>query len=265
MNARARKPGARMNARTADRRALYEIAVQRPDVMIGFIEELFAQVRRREPRVLREDFAGTAHLSSTWAAGDDRRRAVGIDNDPAVLAWARRHNVETLGEAGRRVELVESDVMDTRRSADVVVALNFSHFIYKRRADLRAYLRHARRCVRPGGMFICDAFGGPGSIQPCADERHFGSFTYIWEQKSFNPLTNETDCRIHFRFPNGSTRRNAFRYDWRMWSLPELRELLEEAGFDDLAIYFESEDGYIADVDAVDCDAWVAYLVALRD
>ncbi len=26
--------------------------------------------------------------------------------------------------------------------------------------------------------------------------------------------------------------RRAFRYDWRLWTIPELAEMLEEAGFD---------------------------------
>ncbi len=265
MCARQRKPPAALTARNADRHALYETAVQRPDVMIGFIEDLFDHARDRPPCVLREDFCGTAYLSCHWAASGGDRRAIGVDIDPAVLDYGRTRHVETIGAAGRRIELIEADVLDVRKTADALVSLNFSHFIYKHRADLLAYLKHARRCVRPGGLFICDAFGGPGSISPCIDERRLGMFTYLWEQKRFNPLTHQIDCRIHFRFPDGSTKRNAFGYDWRMWSLPELRELLAEAGFSQIAVYFESEEGFIGDVDAVDLEAWVAYVVALRD
>lgn len=28
--------------------------------------------------------------------------------------------------------------------------------------------------------------------------------------------------------------RRAFRYDWRLWTIPELAEMLEEAGFDSM-------------------------------
>lgn len=254
-----------MNSRRADRHLLYETAVQRPQVVIGFIEDLFRLTRDRKPVLLREDFCGTANLSSCWAASDPLRRSIGVDNDAGVLAWATSHNVQPLGAAAGRVELIESDVLGVGTRADVLVSLNFSHFIYKQRDELRAYLKHAWRCIKPGGLMVLDAFGGPGSITPCADERPFGTFTYIWEQKSFNPLTHEIDCRIHFRFPNGSTQRNAFRYDWRMWSLPEIKELLAEVGFGEVGVYFESEEGFIGDVDAIDCDAWVAYVVALRD
>ncbi len=264
MSKPTRKPAASLTARNADRHALYEQSVQRPDVMIGFIEELFDMVRDRRPMTLREDFCGTAHLSSMWALSDDQRRAVGIDHDAAVLAYASQHNVAPLS-LDKRVELIRGDVLGSRRQADVAVSLNFSHFIYHARGDLLRYFAHARRCIKPGGLFICDAFGGPEAIRPCMDERRFSRFDYLWEQRSFDPLTNRIDCRIHFRFPNGSTMRDAFTYDWRMWSLPELRELLTEAGFDDLGIYFESEDGFIAESDDLEYDAWVAYVVAVRD
>jgi SAM-dependent methyltransferase len=265
MSAASRKPAAALSARNADPHALYEQSVQRPDVMIGFIEELFDHARDRAPRTVREDFCGTAHLAALWTCSGDHRRAIGVDHDAGVLGWARRHNVQPLGEARRRIDLIHGDVLDVRRQADAVVSLNFSHFTYHTRENLRRYFRHARRCVKPGGLFICDAFGGPESIRPCLDKRRFSRFEYHWEQRAFDPLTNRIDCRIHFRFPNGTALRDAFAYDWRMWSLPELRELLAEAGFDDLGIYFESEEGFIADFDAVDFEAWVAYVVALRN
>ncbi len=265
MSRGTRKPDAALTARNADPHALYEQSVQRPDVIVGFVEELFHHTRDRAPRILREDFCGTALLSSMWALSEPDRRAIGVDHDAAVLDWAQRHNVQPIGDAARRIDLVHGDVLHSRRQADALVSLNFSHFIHHDRAALLGYLRHARRCIKPGGLFICDAFGGPESIRPCLDERRFSRFDYLWEQRAFDPLTGRIDCRIHFRFRNGSVLRDAFAYDWRMWSLPELRELLAEAGFDDLGIYFESEEGFIADFDAVGFDAWVAYLVALRD
>lgn len=261
----ARKRISALTARTADRHALYEIAVQRPQIIVGFIEELFETLNDRSPRLLREDFCGTANLASTWVASASDRRAVGIDLDGDVLEWAEQHNRHPLAKAQRRLRLIEDDVLDVHTpKADVLVSLNFSHFIYKTPEDLLAYLKHARRCIKPGGMMILDAFGGPGSITPDVDERPFSDFDYLWEQAAFNPLTNEIICHIHFRFRDGTKLRCAFTYHWRMWSLPELNELLARAGFGDIGIYFESEDGFIADIDAVNLDAWVAYLVVLR-
>ncbi len=262
---RRRKPPAprALTPRSADRHALYEASVQRPEVMIGFIEDV-AEHHGLTPRVLREDFCGTANLAAHWAASGTDRRAIGIDLDAPVLDWAEQHNRAPLGDAGKRLHLLCDDVRNVRRRGDVLVSLNFSHFIYKRRETLRQYLRHAWRCLNRPGMLILDAFGGPASITPDIDRRNFANFTYLWEQAAFNPITSEILCKIHFQFPNGSMLRDAFVYDWRLWSLPELTELLLEAGFDDLDIYFESEDGFITELDPGDCDAWVAYLVAYK-
>lgn len=260
-----RKISTGLSAKSADIHQLYEVSVQQPQVMIGFIEELFDFIERPEPKVLREDFCGTAQLASMWVASESGREAIGVDIDAEVLAYAEEKNRVPLGEIAGLLKLVRGDVFEVTEKADVLLSLNFSHFIYKTRSELMTYLKHAKSCLNDGGMLILDAFGGPGSISPCEDERNFSSFTYIWEQGNYNPLTNEIDCHIHFKFSNGTTIRNAFNYDWRMWSLAEITELLEEIGFCDVTVYFESEDGFIGDPEAIDCDAWVAYIVALND
>ena len=49
-------------------------------------------------------------------------------------------------------------------------------------------------------------------------------------------------CHIHFAFPDGSRLKKAFTYDWRLWTLPEIRELLDEAGFSRITVYWEGID-----------------------
>ena len=262
MNANRKRPNL-YSQTSADRYELYEEAVQQPMVILGFIEELFEAYRGRDPLTLREDFCGTAQIASLWASSHDDRVSYGIDIDDEVIQWAHEHNVQPVTHAKDRIHLIVDDVMNVdQANNDVVLSLNFSHFIYKQRSQLLAYLKHARASLADDGLLILDAFGGPGSMDPGADSRSFSTFDYIWEQVSFNPLTNEIECHIHFRFPNGGMMRKAFVYDWRMWSLPELCELLEEAGFDGVAIYFESEDGFVSDTEEVNLTAWVAYIVA---
>lgn len=249
-------------ARHAEKHALYETAVQQPIVVIGFIEEIFAQMIGREPLVLREDFCGTAYLSSTWVRSRPDRKAVGVDIDAKVLRYAQRHHRKPLGDAAGRLTLVESDVLACRARADVLASLNFSHCIYKTRDAMVKYLTHARRRLADDGVMILDIYGGPDAQEPCLDKRRFGDFVYEWEQQSFDPITADVVNHIHFRFPDGSARERAFTYRWRLWTLPELREMLEQAGFTQLHICFESEDGYIEEPTAGAADAWVAYLIA---
>jgi hypothetical protein len=63
--------------------------------------------------------------------------------------------------------------------------------------------------------------------------------------------------------------KKAFSYNWRLWTLPEIREILEEAGFRNPTVYFEyrDEDGeglgewYSESKGAAD-SAWVANITA---
>jgi len=49
-------------------------------------------------------------------------------------------------------------------------------------------------------------------------------------------------CYIHFRLRDGARIERAFTYDWRLWTLPEVRDALEEAGFRDSVAYVEGWD-----------------------
>jgi hypothetical protein len=61
----------------------------------------------------------------------------------------------------------------------------------------------------------------------------------------------------------------AFSYDWRLWTLAEIRELLEEAGFSRVTFYWQGfdedgeGDGDFQPVDEGDADAgWICYITA---
>jgi hypothetical protein len=79
-------------------------------------------------------------------------------------------------------------------------------------------------------------------------------------------------CHIHFHFPDGSKLQNAFTYEWRLWSLPEIREVLQEAGFQTSTVYWQGTDAATGEGDGIfsptvvgDPDpGWIAYIVAER-
>jgi len=218
--------------------------VQAPEGDIEFFLRVFRRHFKRTPIVLREDFCGTAYLAAAWVQGGRRRRAVGIDLDPVPLDWGRREHVEKMTtEMRRRIRLIQADVRSmTRPKADVICALNFSYCVFKTRRDLGGYLKTAYRGLKAEGLFVCELYGGTEAVMPIEEEREVDGFTYIWDQESYDPITHETLCHIHFEFPDGSGRERAFTYDWRLWTIPEVRELLTEAGFRRTEVYWEETD-----------------------
>jgi len=76
-------------------------------------------------------------------------------------------------------------------------------------------------------------------------------------------------CHIHFRFEDKSWLRKAFTYDWRMWTLPELQELMTEAGFSNVQVYWEGTDedtgegngDYYPTNIGDDDPSWIVYIV----
>src|SRR5262245_34724867 len=111
-----------------DRHVLYEAAVQGVEYDLDFVERVHRGNSGRWPRLLREDFCGTAALAAAWAVRRPENRAWGVDHDARVLAWARAHRLPRLGEAASRVRLTRGDVRRRRGPLmDAVVALNFSY------------------------------------------------------------------------------------------------------------------------------------------
>ncbi|MGH8307864.1 MAG: class I SAM-dependent methyltransferase [Gammaproteobacteria bacterium] len=231
-------------AERADRHDLYQKSVQDVAWEMEFIERVFRERRGRAPMRLREDFCGTALAACEWVRRDRRHEAIGIDLDAEVLAWARQHNLPKLaGSAVQRLQLLEADVLTARTPpADMVLAFNFSYWIFKERSALRAYFCRVRASLVADGLLLLDAYGGYDAFREMRERQDFGRFTYIWEQAEYEPVSGHTTCHIHFAFPDGSRLKRAFSYHWRLWTLPELRELLLEAGFARVGVYLEGTD-----------------------
>ncbi len=92
-------------------------------------------------------------------------------------------------------------------------------------------------------MLLLDAYGGADSQRTSEETREVDDdFDYVWDQHRFDPIHHHVTNFIHFEFPDGSRIKRAFRYDWRLWSIPEIRELLQEAGFYKSEVYWEGTD-----------------------
>lgn len=258
----------------ADRHYLYQESVQDTQSEIDFVEETWAELRDRPAELLREDFCGTANTACEWVRRDRAHRAVGIDLDDEVLEWGELNNIAQLdADQQARIELLREDVVETLpEPADIVLAMNFSYFLFNTRAAMLDYFRNVREGLVEDGLFFLDAYGGYDAPRELEEERECDGFTYVWEQASFNPIDSMMECRIHYQFPDGSRIDNAFTYRWRLWTLPELRELLGEAGFSQVTVYWEGTDqeknegnGIYQPAEVGDADpGWVCYIVAQR-
>lgn len=266
-----------ITAFNADRHLLYQQSVQDVVSEIDFVQETWAELRRRPAALLREDFCGTANTACEWVRRDERHYAVGIDLDEAVLEWGRLNNLSQLdGDEIERIELMQDDVMRARPGlSDIILAMNFSYYLFRERDELREYFANALDGLVSDGMLILDAYGGYEAPMVLEERRDCvdgdgNAFVYIWDQAAFNPIDSCMTCNIHFEFADGSRIENAFSYQWRLWTLPEIREILLEAGFAKVEIYWEGTDeesnegnGIYLPSEQGDADAgWVCYIVA---
>ena len=130
-------------AERADRHELYEASVQNVEEECEFVTDRFREIRGRDALSFREDFCGTASAACQWVRQGSAHSAIGIDIDPAVLEWGRKHRLNRLTDEQRdRLTLIESDVMTvTTERVDVVGAFNFSYFLFKKRAAMLNYFK----------------------------------------------------------------------------------------------------------------------------
>ncbi len=258
----------------ADRHLLYEASVQNTEAELEFVAETFRSLTGRSLSLLREDFCGTANTACAWIRANPHHHAVAIDLDQEVLEWGRDHHYKALNpEQQSRIQLIHADVMSVDEpKADAIIAMNFSYYLFKTRDALRGYFEHCHKNLVDDGVLILDSFGGFEAHRELEESTEYDDFTYVWDQHSFDPITHDTICQIHFEFPDGSVMRRAFEYHWRLWCLPEIQELLREAGFRDVGVYWEGTDEDSGEGDGVytrqshgEADAgWIAYLVAQR-
>ena len=261
-------------AKTADILELYELSVQEPGSEVDIIDQVWQEQRGRTAKILREDFCGTAAISIEWVKRREDNNAFGIDLDSPTLEWTRKRLADRLDDHQRsRIDLIEGNVLSSpTQSSDTILATNFSYFIFKTRDEVRDYFKIVHEGLVDDGLFILDAYGGSDSYLEMTEDRDLDGFTYTWDQNFFDPITGDVVNHIHFKFPDGTKIKKAFTYEWRLWTLPEIQELLLEAGFKDSVIYWEGTDDETGEGDgewAVSkrgeaCEGWVAYIVGIK-
>ncbi|KAG9158125.1 hypothetical protein Leryth_000274 [Lithospermum erythrorhizon] len=248
---------------------LYQQSVQSPKGDISYLQKFFLMyVGGRMPLHLQEDFCGTALLSVEWLRTDARRTAVGLDFDVDALNWCVENNVNKVGadvssrlflfhgsedgavtvpplgsEGSSETMICNGTMKDTQMPArDIVCAFNYSCCCLHSRKELVLYFKYAHSILsKRGGIFVMDVYGGTSAECELRMQRKFSTFTYVWEQEGFDVIQRKTRISLHFNLQKQHKKiRHAFSYSWRLWSLPEIKDCLDEAGFSSVHFWVRS-------------------------
>lgn len=254
---------------------LYEHSVQsREDV--DYLLEMAIQVMGRVPLILREDFCGTHLFAREFVKRDPRFLAMGLDLDPTSLAYGKNEAKKDLTREERgRLRVFKKNVMTvTSPKVDWTVACNFSFYIFHERDELLKYFTAVRKSLKKGGIFLLEMCGGPGFIEKVTDRRVFRlspkqKVTYFWQQIDFNPVQRRGHYAISFKVNDVMKHKHAFTYDWRIWTIPEVRDILKDAGFSKSVVFVEqpskdSSEVYEISETGDNDHTWISYVVGIR-
>ncbi len=262
-------------AEQADRHILYQESVQCVESEIDFVDDTYKELRGKNAVTLREDFCGTMNTSCEWIRRRTNNIAHCVDLDADVLKWGRKNNLKNLKPAQRkRINVNNANVLDVKvKPVDILLAMNFSYWILKERKTMKQYFtRIHKEGLKKDGILFLDFFGGYEAYQELEEKtkhKELG-FSYVWDQSKYNPITGDCTNYIHFRFKDGSKLERAFTYTWRLWTMPEILDILEECNFK-ATVYWEGTDendegnGIFEATTQGEADAgWIAYIVCER-
>lgn len=253
---------------------LYIKAVQSPDTDVIFYKKIYEQIRGKLKKslTLREDFCGTGIISTEWVKLNKHYKSIGLDLDPEPMKYGRENFIQHLKpEEQKRIQLLEKNVLDKKLpKSDIVAAVNFSYCLFKQRDLLKKYFQNVYNSLNTGGVYIIDIFGGSQCADEVIDHTKHKDFTYYWDQKGFDPVTHNAHFAIHLRYKN-KMYKDVFTYDWRLWTIPEIREIMAEVGFKKTNIYWEGTtrkgtgDGIFSLVtEGEPCESWIAYVAGVK-
>jgi len=257
---------------TNDIHELYLASVQDPESDVKRISNIFSNHFNKLALTLREDFSGTFTISCSWVQSDKLRSAIAIDIDQKTLQYGKDNYLKNLSsDEQKRIKVLQSSAITKTEKVDITATFNFSYCLIHKRKVLLEYLKKVHQSLNNDGMLIMDIMGGSDSEIPEIQETeinghpHITPFTFEFERKDFNPISRISNYAIHFKYPDKNEINNAFKYEFRMWSITEIRDLLEEAGYSKSIIYFEDDNGeyYQSEVEE-NTISWNAFIVGLK-
>lgn len=252
---------------------LYESSVQAHEADVEFIYDEYKKHFKKSPIILREDFGGTAIMATEWVKKNPKNIGFSIDLDKEPINYGMKNHFSGLSlNQQKRMHFIHGNVLSHYSfRPDIVVAFNFSYFTFKKREQLLYYFKKVRKTLGKKGAFFLDIFGGTECYQVLEEKTRFKGYTYYWDCQSFNPINNECLYYIHFKtHKDGIKYKKVFKYDWRHWGLPEVREILMDAGFSKTKVFWEGdgENGegngeFKALEKEENCQSWISYIMAI--
>lgn len=157
-------------------------------------------------------------------------RVTGVDISAPALAIAR----DRAAEMGLEADLVRLDMRDLHVDGEFDGVCNFaSAFGYHpREQDDQEVLRRVARCLVGGGRFLIETMNAQWLLRNFAPraERTLDSGTRVVEKRSYDPATGRSSATWILTRPDGG--RSEMRHSMRIYTCPELCELLARAGLE---------------------------------
>ena len=258
-----------------DKYFYYKASVQAPENDIEFLEKTYKEMSGKAPHVFREDFCGTHALCCEWVKLKTNYEAIGVDIDPEPIEYGQKNYFSKLSELQQnRIHILQDNVLSAELpKADLVCAMNFSYMCFKDRSLLKTYFKNVYHSLNASGVFVLDCFGGSKCYEGNEEETEYEDegYSYFWDQTGYNPTNNHALFHIHFKRKGEPKRKKVFTYDWRLWSLAELQDILTEVGFKKPTVYWEgtTKDGegngeFSPSTEGEECESWIAYLAVLK-
>ena len=261
-----------MNTKKAfDKYFYYKQSVQSPKQDIRFFQKIYKDYFKKSAHVFREDFCGTFYVGYHWVKSHPKNQAIVIDIDKKPINYGKTHHLLKLKPKEQsRLTILNKNVLSRGLpKAEIITVSNFSYYNIKERTLMLKYFKNIKKSLYKKGLFIIDVLGGPDCEGVSEEVVKHKTFTYYWDQYYFNPINNHAKFYIHFKRRGEKKQKKAFYYEWRLWSLPELRDLLQEAGFTKVDVYWEQSNKkgegngvFKKSTEGDLCDTWIAYIVS---
>lgn len=268
------------------RQRLYEQTVQMGNKIIDFMRKEYKSKFDQYPTTFREDFCSSGIYCEKWVKSSYNTYAIGIDIDQKALDYGVKYNIydnkrmklinhnvldpylpssievnknekqeekekesnhhnENEDDNEDEDEYKEVDI-NKLSTFNIICSMNYSHFLLTKRKDLLKYFQNVYESLDKTSMFFIDFYGGP-HIYSSSEHSSNKQDNYYCLSSKMNIMNNNQT--IDLKFKQNKKYNSLFHYTFRVYSLIELKEAMEEVGFKKFKVFIklfneDEEDDY---------------------